>query len=238
MSTVQSAPQFVRPAIVDDDDSEARALRIDLSDGGFDPVIVAPFGTLDELFAKLTDLNVDSILFDHELSFYAHVSYTGAKAVAKSHREHRWPSVLITRFKMDTDVSIRRWREFIPATLHRKEADPAAVTEALAQTWRELHYGPDVSRVLHRVPVFIERIAEETGAISEDATSKVADILIPAWSSKEIVRFPLDMVNTDLTVEAGGWYLSDVNLGAPDADQLYLKSLEPAPEPDDADDFS
>lgn len=231
------APQFLRPAIVDDDEAEARSLGIDLADGGFDPVIVTPSEPLDDLFTRLTDLNVDSILFDHELSFYAHVSYTGAKAVAKSHRERRWPSVLITRFKMDTDVSIRRWREFIPATLSRKEADPTSVTEALAQSWRELNFGPDVSRILHRVPIFVERTADETGSITEDA-SKVADILIPAWSPKEIVRFPLDMANVSLVIEAGRWYLADVNLAAPDADQLYLKNLEFAPEPDDADDFS
>jgi CheY-like chemotaxis protein len=215
-------------AIVDDDPELAELTSELVEEAGLVPVHldIAGLGSVGEFVGAVRE-QADAAICDHRLSFQDWAAFDGATAVAML-SERRVPSLLVTNFVMDTDVSIRRWRHKIPVVLLRPDVNPDSIVSGLAYCAEEFQgrFSPD--RQPYRTLVRIESLTKEAG-------EEVADAFIPGWDYGIAVRFPLSLLDASLVTNnmAGQRFFALVNLGAGDVSDIFLTDFEPAPPTDD-----
>jgi CheY-like chemotaxis protein len=218
-----------RVAVIDDQPEAAEATSIGLEEAGFTPVVLKDgFREVGALVDAVRSV-ADAAVCDHRLGFTGYAPFLGAEAVAAL-IEAKVPAVLVTTYPMDFEVSIRTFRDRLPAVLNRSElADPELVRNALRASADEIAGKTQPSRVLYRTLVSIDRVTEEEG-------QRVADAVIPGWDPNRAVRFPVSLMRElGKHAEAGKAFFAMVNLGANRSDDLVLTEFSIAPEPDPRD---
>lgn len=214
-------------AIVDDDDQAAEVTSELVAEAGLRPELIRGevFDDPHRLVDVIRNIAAAAVI-DHRLQPHGLANFDGATAAA-SLFDAGIPAVLVTTFVMDADVSIRRWRYKIPVLLMRGEADGASIARAFDACIGEFQgkYLPE--RFPRRSLVLIEGIGQESGL-------SIADATIPGWNSGMAVRFPLDLLKTELRplVKEGVRFFAQVNIGSRRPEDLYLTDFELAPEPD------
>ncbi len=229
VSNVMAAISFDRVAVIDDRSDAAESTSVELEDAGFTPIVLKDgFKEVGELVAAVKEV-AEAAVCDHRLGFTGYAPFLGAEAVAAL-VEARVPSVLVTTFPMDFEVSIRAWRDRIPAVLNRSELrDPDAVRYAFQICSDELAGQPSTTRVLRRTILTLDKVTDDEG-------QRVADAVIPAWDPITAVRFPVSLMgDVSAAAKAGESFFAYVNTGARRSEDLVLKhfSLAPPPDPDD-----
>ena len=103
-----------RVALVDDDPTAATALSVILEDAGYEAIeIVDPLESINAAVARIQRV-ASAAICDHRLSPRGLASFSGAELVAQLYST-AFPAVLISQyFKIDQNVSIRRYREQDP----------------------------------------------------------------------------------------------------------------------------
>ena len=220
-----------RVALVDDDPLAADTLGVLLEDAGYEPIGVgSPLSSVASAAAQIRDISTAAIC-DHRLSPRGLANFSGAELVAKLYAD-RFPAVLISQyFKIDQDVSIRKFRRHIPVLLARDELSPERIAEAISVCIGELGGERAPNRKCWRTLV---RVVAKDSEGGED----VLDAIVPGWHPNEAVRFPADLLgeHQHLLPKENAFglelrFFARVNIGAEEAGDLYLSSFEPAIEP-------
>jgi hypothetical protein len=221
-----------RIAVVDDREDERELKGIELQHAGLEPhSISGQFQRVADLVEKIVE-RADAAVCDHYLQPADYASFYGAELVAALYRR-RFPAVLISQFiDQDYDVSIRKWRHWIPVILSKDQADPDQVIRGLDICRRE-HLGEFIpSRQACRTLVEVVRKSSEAG-------QTVIDVLVPTWNSRQPVRLPISLIPATLRrkVDIGTRLIAKVNTGAESSADLYFFDFEEAPAPLPEEDF-
>ena len=133
----------------------------------------------------------------------------------------------------DADVSIRKYRRFLPVMLPREKVNLETIKLGLLTCIDELSGNVPSSRKPYRAIVRVEYLFEENG-------EKVVDAFIPSWNPHKAVRFPIWLMPDELRMRLERFWkepssvhlFAQVNLGAVEAEDLFFYDFEWA-EPDD-----
>lgn len=225
--------QRERVALVDDDPVAAATLSVLLQDAGYEPIGVER--SLDSITSAVDEIRdiAGAAICDHRLSPRGLATFSGAELVSQLY-SCSFPAVLISQyFKIDQDVSIRKYRSHIPVLLARDEVSPERIAEAIRVCTNEIGGERPPHRKSWRTLV---RVVSKDTEGGED----VLDAIIPGWRPDEAVRFPADLLGDHQNVlpkgRAGGLelrFFARVNIGAEDAGDLYFDGFELATEPED-----
>lgn len=219
--------QIKRVGVIDDDEDQAYAIGELLNDMGLKPHIVrGQFETPTELVEQTIGV-VDAIVCDHRLSDYGMARFYGAEAVAE-YFQRNVPSVLMTQYQTtDSNVSIRRWREWIPSVLSRQDTaqSGAPLVHGLDRCLQELSGHIPSDRRTYRSMIEVAAIGEET--------EQVADVFISNWRPLEAIRIPTSIIPAHLRrdLQVGTFLIARVNTGTTLAADLFFTDFELAPEP-------
>ena len=184
-----------------------------------------------QLLRLVQDSDCSAVIADHRLSQTGFASFTGAEFVASLY-DLGMPGVLLSTFSaIDGDTSIKLHRARIPSLIPRSTLDPREIMVGLKLSESELAGQISAERKAWRTLVRIEGISKE-GEIS------VADAIVHTWKPDLAIRYPLDLIE-DVSIRKHlanncSWpvrLLAEVNVGCEDANDLFLRSFEWAPEP-------
>ena len=218
-------------AVVDDDPIAAATLRVLLEDAGYEAVEVdPPLESIDGAIAQIRKIATAAVC-DHRLSPRGLAHFGGAELVAQLYTT-AFPAVLVSQyFKIDQDVSIRKYRSRIPILLARDEIGPDELAEGIRVCADEIGGQPLPQRRGWRTLVRV--VAKDT-----EGGEDVVDAIIPGWRTGEAVRFPAELLGPHKNALPEGRidrlelrFFARVNIGADDARDLYLEGFEPATEP-------
>ena len=220
-----------RIALVDDDPIAAATLRVLLEDAGYEAVgVEPPLDNIDSAIAQIKRV-ASAAVCDHRLSPRGLAHFSGAELVSQLYAT-KFPAVLISQyFKIDQDVSIRKFRSKIPVLLARDEVGPEEIVDAIKVCSDEIGGQRLPQRKAWRTLVRV--VAKDT-----EGGEDVVDAIIPGWRKDEAVRFPAELLglyrNALPNERSDGLelrFFAKVNIGAEDARDLYLEGFEPAKEP-------
>ena len=218
-------------ALVDDDPIAAATLKVLLEDAGYEAVgVEPPLDSIDSAIAQIRRV-ASAAVCDHRLSPRGLAHFSGAELVAQLYTTE-FPAVLISQyFKIDQDVSIRKFRNKIPILLARDEVGPEEIVDAIRVCTNEIGGQRLPQRKGWRTLVRI--VAKDT-----EGGEDVVDAIIPGWHPDEAVRFPAELLGSHKNALPVGRtdrlelrFFAKVNIGAEDARDLYLEGFEPAKEP-------
>jgi hypothetical protein len=229
MSAVAVA-EIAPVGIVDDEDEQAQALQLELTDAGVESHIIAVKRRSFE--AVIADFQtMRSGVCDHVLR-KAQVAYTGAMISDHCNRLLGKPTVLITGFPMDNNTTIRLYRPNVPVVLDRESAeDVECLLSGIHTTLGELRDGRPPSRDTVRTAITIERVAK-------DSNIWVADATVGGWEREDAVRFPMQQLpepyrTADPESAEGKIFFCWANLEIAEPDELFFEHFEDAPAPED-----
>lgn len=209
--------------VVDDDAEDRNALVEDLADFGFETrVIEGKYASdMDRLVADIHRLKSDFVICDHKLQPHQLASFTGAELVARLFQD-RVPSMLLTMFKSPARVDILKHRERIPVVVGRDEFDQAHLPKYLSLCRSEFDGKPVPSRKPHRV---IVRVEDKRSFGKSDF---VCDVVIPSWRPGHAITVPKECFSKNFwsSIAQGDRFLGNVNIEAPDEDELFISELE------------
>ena len=225
-------------ALVDDDPIAAATLSVLLEDAGYEAVEVeSPLESIESAIAQISRVATAAVC-DHRLSPRGLAHFSGAELVAQLYAI-KFPAVLISQFfKIDQNVSIRKYRSRIPILLARDEAGPDQLADAIRVCTDEISGQLLPQRKGWRT--LIRLVAKDT-----EGGEDVVDAIIPGWRTDEAVRFPAKLLGPHKSALPEGRserlelrFFAKVNIGAEDARDLYLEGFEPATEPPNDSNFT
>ena len=189
------------------------------------------FKYTQQLHRLVQDSDCSAVIADHRLSQTGFASFTGAEFVASLY-DLGMPAVLLSTFAaIDGDTSIKLHRARIPSLIPRSSLDPREIMVGLELTQSELAGNVSAERRPWRTLVRIE-------GISSEGEIPVVEAIVHTWKPDLAIRYPLDLIE-DLYMRKhltnnNSWpvrVLAEVNVGCDDANDLFLRSFEWAPEP-------
>ena len=224
-----------RVAIVDDIVEQAETIAGIAEEARLAPAIISEtdgvFKYTNQLLKLVQDSNCSAVICDHRLSQRGFASFTGAEFVATLY-DRGMPAVLLSTFTaIDGDTSIKLHRARIPSLIPRSDLDPRRIMYGLQLSQSELggHTAPE--RKPWRTLVRIESIYRE-------GETPVAEAILHTWKPDLAIRYPVELIE-DLSIRQyllnnDSWpvqLFAEVNVGCDDANDLFLRSFEWAPEP-------
>ena len=227
---------FTNIAIVDDVRDSAERIADIVEEGGFVTEIISEgdgqFQESKELLDQIKDNNFSAVICDHRLSRTPFAAFTGAELLALLY-QNRIPGILLSTFSsIDSDTSIRLYRDKIPSLLPRQNLEPEDIVGGLQRCLEELNGAIAPDRRTRRTMVRVVDVSQESGV-------QVVDAILHAWNPDEAVRFPLDLIEDqeirDILLhnpKATLRLFAKVNIGCREDNGLFFKSFEIAPEPD------
>lgn len=218
--------EIQRVAVVDDDPSQAEVMSELLRDAGYEPVILPHrFDRVEELVGEIRQ-RAGAAICDHRLQPRGFARFYGAEAVAALTKECI-PSLLVTQYIIDADVSIRLWRQYVPVLLPRDDANPDRIIQGINECVQEIRGEFLSSRRPWRALIQVDEVSQESG-------ERVVDAHVPSWNPHQAVRFPAALIPPPLqsNLARGVCLFAKVNIGASRAEDLYFFDFESAPNPD------
>lgn len=232
MAALHIPPNYTiqKIAIIENESSDAQLPTQEVEAAGFEPVFINHrFHSVEEMAAYIK-AEAQGAICAHHLMGYGLPHFYGAKLVASLY-DLKFPALLVTRYAdIDNDVSIRQWRDKIPVLLRRDEAYAENITDGITSCVSELHGNIPSSRKSYRTLLEIINVTNESN-------EKVVDVIIPGWNPHRAVRFPASLIPSEFqdSVAPDVAFFAHINIGAENADDLYFRDFELAPEPDDDD---
>lgn len=225
----------VRVAVVDDIMGQAETTAGIAEEARLVPSIISEadgaFQYIQQLLKHIEDSECSAVICDHRLSQTGFASFTGAQFVASLY-DQSMPAVLLSTFTaIDGDTSIKLHRARIPSLIPRKDLDPHRIMVGLKLSERELAGNISPARRPWRTLVRIE-------GISQEGDIPVADAIVHTWNPDLAIRYPLALIEDSsirqqLSINCS-WpvrLFAEVNVGCEEANDLFLRSFEWAPEP-------
>ncbi|MGB7413968.1 MAG: hypothetical protein WA902_07145 [Thermosynechococcaceae cyanobacterium] len=212
-------------AIVDDNQARRDTLSEDLEWEELMPhPLEGPFTTPQNLLIEMKQTS-QAVVCDHNLSPRNYAAFTGAELAAYCY-DHRFPSVLVTRWSTEYIAAIRPYRSRIPVLLTPLEATVERLLAGFQECIDEIDGQLRPSRRSWQTLVRIERVD------SEDKPEKcMVDAIVPAWDAPngdDGIRLPLTMFPENLRshVRDGSRFFAQVNLGAERHEDLFLTNFD------------
>ena len=227
----------IKVAVVDDERHQAMTVASIAREAGMLPSIISEedgmFPHTDDLMRKVEGSGCLAVVCDHRLSQRPFASFTGAEFMAQLFRAHI-PGVLLSTFASDdAPISIRLHRAEIPALMPRGELDPDNLREGLRRCKDELEGRVSPERQPWRVLVRVV-------GVSQEGNSAVVNAVMHNWDPNKEVKFPLDLIEDQrirdilpVGFKGESRLFADVNIECSNEDDLFFKSFEIAPEPND-----
>ena len=224
-----------RVAIVDDVEGQAETTAGVAEEASLVPFIISEadgeFDNLQQLFGCVQDRNCRAVICDHRLIPTGFASFNGAEFVASLY-DQGMPAVLLSTFAaIDGDTSIKLYRARIPSLITRSDLDPRTIMVGLKRSESELagHIAPE--RKPWRTLVRIE-------GVSKLGETYFAESIVHTWKPDQAIRYPLELIEDESIgrhlMNNDSWpvrLFAEVNVGCTDANDLFLRSFEWAPEP-------
>ena len=224
-----------RVAVVDDIVEQAETIAGIAEEARLAPAIISEtdgvFQYTNQLLQLVQDNNCSAVICDHRLSQRGFASFTGAEFVATLY-DRGMPAVLLSTFTaIDGDTSIKLHRARIPSLIPRSDLDPRRIMYGLQLSESELagHTAPE--RKPWRTLVRIESIYRE-------GETPVAEAILHTWRPDLAIRYPVELIEDSsirqYLLDNDSWpvrLFAEVNVGCDDANDLFLRSFEWAPEP-------
>ena len=224
-----------RVAVIDDILGQAETTAGVAEEAKLVPSIISEahgaFKNTQQLLRLVQENDCAAVIADHRLSQTGFASFTGAEFVASLY-DRGMPAVLLSTFSaIDGDTSIKLFRARIPSLLPRSALGPREIMVELKRSENELAGHTSAERRAWRTLVRIE-------GISKEGEIPVADAIVHTWRPDLAIRYPLDLIEESsikqhLTSNSS-WpvrLFAEVNVGCHDANDLFLRSFEWAPEP-------
>lgn len=224
-----------RVAVVDDIVEQAETIAGIAEEARLVPSIISEtdgvFQYTNQLLKLVQDSSCSAVICDHRLSQRGFASFTGAEFVATLY-ELGMPAVLLSTFTaIDGDTSIKLHRARIPSLIPRSDLDPRRILFGLKLSEGELAGDTTPERRPWRALVRIE-------SISKEGDTPVAEAIIHTWKPDLAIRYPLALIEDSSIrqrlMDNDLWpvrLFAEVNVGCKDANDLFLRSFEWAPEP-------
>ena len=223
-------------AVIDDVVEQAETTAGVVEEADLIPSIIsesdAGFQNPQELLKFVKASKCTAVICDHRLSQRGFASFTGAEFVANAYVKSI-PAVLLSTFAaIDGETSIKLHRARIPSLIPRSDLEPSNIIEGLNLSARELAGQIAPEREAWRTLVRIEGVADEGGV-------PVAEAIVHTWEPELAIRYPLELIEDEpirkRLKENTVWpvrLFAMVNVGSEEANELFFRSFEWAPEPD------
>ncbi len=210
-----------RVKIFDDDPKAREMVALNILDAKLEAVMeTGPLPGLKKFTAQVME-TADAAILDHRLKLVGkYARFDGAEAVAYLYT-NKFPAVLCTAYsKADID-SMRRFRKQIPSLIPTDNVEPETIVAGLARCIQEFNGYFAPSRRPWRTLVRVEDVTVNPGY-------KMFYAVIPAWTSSDIVRLPLDLIpgRNRRKIRPGARFTAEVNIGANNQDDLYFDGFE------------
>ena len=222
-------------AVVDDIMGQAETTAGIAEEARLVPSIISEadgvFHYTQQLLEIVQDSNCSAVICDHRLAQTGFASFTGAEFVASLY-DQGMPAVLLSTFSaIDGDTSIKLHRARIPSLIPRSDLDPRKIMVGLSLSESELAGRTSPERRPWRTLVRIE-------GISKEGNTPVAEAIVHTWKPDLAIRYPLALIEDSSIrqhlTKNQSWpvrLFAEVNVGCDDANDLFLRSFEWAPEP-------
>jgi CheY-like chemotaxis protein len=209
-----------RVGVVDDNADIRETLSEELVDADFEPhIFPGPYDDVQQLCQALVQ-NTDATVCDHHLSPHRLASFTGAELVSCCNVKKR-PSVLTTTYsKADAD-QIRLYLRHIPVRLTQDQTNPDTIRRGWEWCLNEFNGKYRQERKPWRTLV---RIAD----IDDGTSNTVLYVIVPAWSSVEVIRILKRHLPVLLQEKAqvGFRFHANVNLGTENQEDMYFDQFQ------------
>lgn len=224
-----------RVAVIDDIIGQAETTAGIAEEARLMPSIISEahgvFTYTQQLLELVQDNDCSAVIADHRLSQTGFASFTGAEFVANLY-DQGMPAVLLSTFSaIDSDTSIKLHRARIPSLIPRNGLDPREIMVGLKLSESELAGHTSAERRAWRTLVRIE-------GISKEGEIPVVEAIVHTWKPDLAIRYPLELIeNLSLRQHLANncsWpvrLFAEVNVGCDEANDLFLRSFEWAPEP-------
>lgn len=227
--------QHTKIAIVDDNADDAETAKLELSQAGFKSVVISGdhhFYQAEQLAQKIVESQAHAAVCDHRLRLGGLADFDGAELAATLF-EWKIPSVLVTQYYMDSDVSIRRWKRKVPVLMRRVDINPVKIKEGIRRCKAEIDGYTPKDRKPYEALVHVDEVKNESG-------EKVLDVMVTNWDPNQAVRLPMSLAPSNLHehIFSGVWLLASVNIGAERSEDLYFDNIRLAPDPDPHDELA
>lgn len=213
-------------AVVDSDPDAVEAWAICVRDAKMEPIpLTAECRSLESAAEKIKCM-ADAALCGHRLFLNRYANFSGAHLVARLYRKSL-PAILVTPIlDVDSDVSIRKYREWIPVLLTRDETNSETIRKGLSICQDELSGRLLPTRRRWRTVVRIE-------AVDQEGAEDIARAVVVGWNPHEQIRFPADLMPLEMRqsmfrhLPHDDFYVcAQVNIGAETSGDLYLRDFE------------
>lgn len=208
-----------RIQIIDDEPSARETMSDYVDDAKLTPInAVGPFKSIDFFLTKTIEES-DAAICDHRLMIKGqYANFDGAEAVAKLY-DNDFPAILCTNYSSgDIDI-IRQFRSRIPVLIRTDDLDPSILLSAFKLCVEEISGIFSTRRKAWRTLIRIEDVDEQ---------AKMIYLVLPGWDSSERIRVPIAMFPTESQkfLMSGFRFHAEVNLGADNPDEIFLKKFE------------
>lgn len=204
-------------AVVDDEKGSRESLGWMLSDADLEMREVdGPLRDIDSAQESAFSA-ADALICDHHLSVRNYAVFAGAELVARSVRAGSL-AILCTRFIGPDIDDIRPLLQYIPVVRRPDELnEPKELYRALVLCADELDGNAPPQRRLWRAQLVVDRVDDSS-----------FDVSVPSWELEESIRLRLEDVPQRLRPHVKVGFRTHVrtNLGAEEADQLFIESWE------------
>ncbi|MFH2201676.1 MAG: hypothetical protein ABIJ96_01030 [Elusimicrobiota bacterium] len=209
-------------AIVDDNKDMRETMAAELEDVNLRPALLeGPFQTVTALLKEIRGRRLEAAVCDYHLSPRGFAGFSGAQAVAELYQQ-KIPSVLVTAYGKVDVIDIRSFRDRLPILIHSDEVEPEMVVEGFKVCQLEFDNKFTEARKPWRTLVRVEEVDDRR------SNPPIVKVTVPNWNAKTVVGFQLSMVPKSHRdkIKAGTRFYAEINLGATDQSDLYLKSFE------------
>lgn len=224
-----------RVAVIDDVIGQAETTAGVAEEARLVPSIISEahgvFKYTQQLLKLVQENDCLAVIADHRLTQTGFASFTGAEFVASLYGQGI-PAVLLSTFAaIDGDTSIKLHRARIPSLIPRSALDPREIMVGLKLSESELAGHTSAGRKAWRTLVRIE-------GVSREGEVPVAEAIVHTWKPDLAIRYPLDLIE-DPSIRQhltnnSSWpvrLFAEVNVGCDDANELFFRLFEWAPEP-------
>jgi hypothetical protein len=134
----------------------------------------------------------------------------------------QFPAVLCTKWYSAVIDEMRQYRRFIPSLIDPASLDPTTIVTGIESCIREFSGDYRPVRRPWRTLIRIEQLRQADGG------NGLAFVVIPAWSSNEVVKLPITLIPPEILKKLGeGSRLhAKVNLGAVSNEELFFEDWE------------
>lgn len=223
-------------AVIDDDADYALSTAGIVEEASLIPTIIseaeAGFQCPHQLLDFVQAIDCAAVICDHRLKPKGLASFSGAEFVANAF-DNSLPAVLLSTFAtVDSDTTIKLHRARIPSLIAREDLDPHKIMDGLQRSESELAGNVTPERRPWRTLVRIE-------SVSKQVEAPAADAIVHTWKPHQAVRFPLMVIEEQsirqYLMDNDSWpvrLFAEVNVGCDEANDLFFRKFEWAPQPD------